>query len=87
VQTVQAALGGTAGTPLITTQLAVEKLRQSGVFDIDNVGAIIEELQKQAEEKKAEDAAQADQAHQRTIEQIQTKATAAPAFGKPPVKK
>lgn len=86
VQTVQAALGGTAGVPIITMQLAVEKLRQSGVFDIDNVAAVIEELEAKAAEKKAEDEATAERDLDHAVTQIQAKAEAAPT-AKPPVKK
>lgn len=60
VQTIQAALGGTSGTPLVTLDLAVEKLRQGGVFDIDDVGTIVEELTRQAEEKAEEAKAEAE---------------------------
>lgn len=51
VTTVRTAVGGgTAGEPLITKRLAVEKLRE--VFDIENVDAVLDELEKESEERQ-----------------------------------
>jgi hypothetical protein len=48
VTMVQEALGGTAGTPLITLRAAVEKI--APIFGIENIDAAIEQLEKEREE-------------------------------------
>lgn len=88
VQAVQAALGGVGGQPLITLPIAVEKLRQSGVFDIDNVSAVVAELEKQAKAKKAEEEATAERDLDHAVTQIEASAEAkAKTAPKPPAKK
>lgn len=53
-QAVEALLG--APTKLLTTRIALEKLRDAGVIDADNLEAVLDELKKEQEEadKKAE---------------------------------
>lgn len=75
VRTVQEAL---AGTPLITLRLGVEKLRQGGVFDIDNVDAVIEELEAKAGEQAAKDEAAAARDLEHEATKITAKSQAAP---------
>jgi hypothetical protein len=50
VQAVQAALGGSGGTQIITKRLALNKLKQAGVFEIENISAVLESLQEEADE-------------------------------------
>lgn len=86
VTAVQGALGGASGQPIITLKMAVEKLKQSGTFDIDNVDAVVDELTKQAKEKAAKEAEDAEvtatRDHEQTIEQIEVAAKAKPQPGK-----
>lgn len=51
VTTVRTAMGGgsSGGDPLITKRIALEKIR--GVFPIENVEAVLEELEKESEER------------------------------------
>jgi len=50
VQLVQAALGGAPGAkPLITPRIGIEKIQD--FFGIENVDAVLDELEKQAEEQ------------------------------------
>jgi hypothetical protein len=59
VQAVEGALGANKGVKIITTRLALEKLKQAGVLEIDNVEAVLAELEKEqtdADNKAREDA-------------------------------
>lgn len=51
VQAVQAALGGSGGTAVITKRMALEKLNQAGVFDIENVSAVLDALDEESQQK------------------------------------
>ena len=51
VQGVQAALGGSGGTAIITKRIALEKLKQAGVFEIENVSAVLEALEEESQAK------------------------------------
>lgn len=62
IQGVQEALGGVGGKPCITRRMALEKLRDAGVFEIENISAVLdgldEEAQQALEQAQAQMAAQ-----------------------------
>jgi len=49
--------GDASGEPLITKRAAVEKLKEAGVFTIDNVAAFLESLEEETEEREAKQVA------------------------------
>jgi hypothetical protein len=60
VQAIVQAMGGP--TKLLTVRLALEKLRDAGVIDADNLEAVIAELKKEQAEADAKAEADADRA-------------------------
>jgi hypothetical protein len=61
IQAVQAAMGGT-GAKLMTLRVAIEKLRGDGFLDVDNIDALIKELE--SEQAKADEKARQDAKNQ-----------------------
>jgi hypothetical protein len=51
MQVVQQGLGGAAGKQVFTLQMGIEKLRQEGVIDVDNIEALIEQIEKERDEQ------------------------------------
>src|SRR6187549_1549617 len=76
VETVQLALGGPAGTPLITQRMGIEKLHQAGVFDVDNVDALLLQLEEQKVEKEQKELETAERELDAAVTQIHAKARA-----------
>lgn len=77
VQAVQGALGGSGGVAVITKRIALEKLKQAGVFEIENVSAVLESLDEEAQEKLAQ---------QQELMQQQASLNPPPKPGAPPAK-
>jgi hypothetical protein len=67
VDMVRAALAGDGG-PIITRQHAVQKI--SAIFDIDNVEAVLEEIDKEVEERSAKDSANASEEIRAAMSQL-----------------
>lgn len=81
VETVQLALGAGGTAPLITPRMGVEKLNQDGVFDIDDVDKLLDELEQAKIEQEEKQAEQAQRELDAAITQIDAKARAG---GSPP---
>ncbi len=84
VEGVQLALG--APTKLLTTRGALEKLRDEGFIDVDNLEAVIDELKKEQAEADEKKKADAENELNNAIElaDATAKARAKSAGGKPP---
>ena|SRR5687767_594209 len=86
VQGVMAAMG--APTKLLTVRIALEKLRDGGVLNADNLQAVIDELKKEQAEADAKADADADRQVEDAIAiaDATAKAKAGTAGGGPPPK-
>lgn len=86
VQAVMAAMG--VPTKLLTVRIALEKLRDGGVLDADNLQAVIEELKKEQAEADAKAEADADRQVEDAIAIVDAtaKAKARATGGGPPSK-
>lgn len=54
VQAVQGALGGAGGKQIITKRIGLEKLKQAGVFEIENVSAVLDAVDEESQKALAD---------------------------------